>query len=79
MTVNRRQFLKLGASATLVSAFGGLGISLAPSVARADATVQQIGEWMSGLWDGAAAPNAAPNAAQNAAQNAARGGAHVQA
>src|SRR5256885_4513837 len=52
---------------------------LSPSVARADATVQQIGEWMSGLWDGAAAPNAAPNAAQNAAQNAARGGAHVQA
>ena len=40
---------------------------LSPSVARADATVQQIGEWMSGLWDGAAA------------QNAARGGAHVQA
>jgi simple sugar transport system ATP-binding protein len=40
---------------------------LSPSVARADATVQQIGEWMSGLWDGA---TPAP---------AARGGAHVQA
>ncbi|WP_288898808.1 ABC transporter ATP-binding protein [uncultured Delftia sp.] len=44
---------------------------LSPSVARADATVQQIGEWMSGLWDGAAAPNAAPSAT--------KGGAHVQA
>lgn len=29
---------------------------LSPSVQRADATVQQIGEWMSGLWDGAAVP-----------------------
>ena len=38
---------------------------LSPSVARADASVQQIGEWMSGLWDGAAA---APS-----------GGVHVQA
>ena len=28
---------------------------LSPSVARADATVQQIGEWMSGLWDAPAA------------------------
>ncbi|MFD2756705.1 ABC transporter ATP-binding protein [Comamonas terrae] len=28
---------------------------LSPSVARADATVQQIGEWMSGLWDGTGA------------------------
>ena len=28
---------------------------LSPSVARADATVPQIGEWMSGLWTGAAA------------------------
>lgn len=28
---------------------------LSPSVERADASVQQIGEWMSGLWDGAAA------------------------
>ncbi len=36
MTVNRRQFLKLSAGATLASAFGGLGISLAPSVARAE-------------------------------------------
>ncbi|MES2972747.1 MAG: ABC transporter ATP-binding protein [Pseudomonadota bacterium] len=27
---------------------------LSPSVARAQATVAQIGEWMSGLWDGAA-------------------------
>ena len=24
---------------------------LSPSVARADATVQQVGEWMSGLWN----------------------------
>ena len=38
---------------------------LSPSVARADATVQQIGEWMSGLWEGAAAPSTA------------KGGAHV--
>nr|GBO95133.1 formate dehydrogenase subunit alpha precursor [Nitratidesulfovibrio sp. HK-II] len=36
MTVNRRQFLKLSAGATLAGAFGGLGISLAPSVARAE-------------------------------------------
>lgn len=28
---------------------------LSPSVARADASVQQIGEWMSGLWEGAGA------------------------
>ena len=28
---------------------------LSPSVARADASVAQIGEWMSGLWDGAPA------------------------
>ena len=27
---------------------------LSPSIDRADASVQQIGEWMSGLWDGAA-------------------------
>ena len=26
---------------------------LSPSVERADATVQQIGEWMSGLWESA--------------------------
>ncbi|MEY2253466.1 ABC transporter ATP-binding protein [Comamonas sediminis] len=33
---------------------------LSPSVARADASVQLIGEWMSGLWDGrSAAPAAA--------------------
>ena len=29
---------------------------LSPSIARVEATVPQIGEWMSGLWDGAAAP-----------------------
>ena len=28
---------------------------LSPSVARADATVEQIGAWMSGLWDAPAA------------------------
>ena len=27
---------------------------LSPSVDRADATVERIGEWMSGLWDDAA-------------------------
>jgi simple sugar transport system ATP-binding protein len=26
---------------------------LSPSLDRADATVERIGEWMSGLWDGA--------------------------
>ena len=26
---------------------------LSPSLARAEATVERIGEWMSGLWDGA--------------------------
>jgi ABC-type uncharacterized transport system ATPase subunit len=31
---------------------------LSPSVARADATVPQIGEWMSGLWTGAATQEA---------------------
>lgn len=36
MTVNRRQFLKLGASATMAGAFAGLGIGLAPAVARAE-------------------------------------------
>jgi simple sugar transport system ATP-binding protein len=28
---------------------------LSPSVARAEATVERIGEWMSGLWPDAAA------------------------
>ena len=28
---------------------------LSPSLARADASVERIGEWMSGLWDSAAA------------------------
>ncbi|WP_353234962.1 ABC transporter ATP-binding protein [Diaphorobacter ruginosibacter] len=37
---------------------------LSPSIQREDATVQQIGEWMSGLWDGSPAK---------------AGGAHVQA
>ena len=32
---------------------------LSPSIDRAKATVTQIGEWMSGLWDGAAAHSAA--------------------
>jgi general nucleoside transport system ATP-binding protein len=27
---------------------------LSPSIDRADATVERIGEWMSGLWDDAA-------------------------
>ncbi len=31
---------------------------VSPSVAVADATVEQIGIWMSGLWDGTAAPGA---------------------
>ncbi|MDA7415298.1 ABC transporter ATP-binding protein [Xenophilus arseniciresistens] len=35
---------------------------LSPSIARAAATVAQIGEWMSGLWPGAAAPLAAEGA-----------------
>ena len=38
---------------------------LSPSVAAADATVEQIGAWMSGLWDAHAAP--------------AKEGSHVQA
>ena len=37
---------------------------LSPSVNRADATVQQIGEWMSGLWDGSSSA-----AAQGAAHD----------
>jgi ABC-type uncharacterized transport system ATPase subunit len=36
---------------------------LSPSIQRADATVAQIGEWMSGLWDGASAASAATNTA----------------
>ena len=44
---------------------------LSPSIPREDATVQLIGEWMSGLWDGGS------NA--NAANTAKAGGAHVQA
>lgn len=36
MTVSRRTFLKLSAGATLAGAFGGLGLTLAPSVARAE-------------------------------------------
>jgi ABC-type uncharacterized transport system ATPase subunit len=35
---------------------------LSPSVARADATVHRIGEWMSGLWDGAPAAGVAHHA-----------------
>ncbi len=35
MTVSRRNFLKLSAGAATVAAFGGLGVSLAPTVARA--------------------------------------------
>ena len=31
---------------------------LSPSIARADATVAQVGEWMSGLWPGASAAGA---------------------
>jgi hypothetical protein len=33
---------------------------LSPSVDRAAATVQQIGEWMSGLWDAAARAGRCP-------------------
>ena len=35
MSVSRRQFLKLSAGAAAVSAFGGLGLSLKPTEARA--------------------------------------------
>ena len=35
---------------------------LSPSVQRADATVQQIGEWMSGLWENTGAAQGAANA-----------------
>ena len=35
---------------------------LSPSVQRADATVQQIGEWMSGLWDNTGAAQGAAHA-----------------
>lgn len=35
MTVSRRQFLKLSAGAATATAFGGLGLSLKPTVARA--------------------------------------------
>ena len=41
---------------------------LSPSVARAQASVQQIGEWMSGLWEAAA---------QSLGQR--QGGGHAQA
>ena len=30
---------------------------LSPSLERAQASVERIGAWMSGLWDGAAAPD----------------------
>jgi simple sugar transport system ATP-binding protein len=35
---------------------------LSPPVARRDATIEQIGEWMSGLWEGAGAPTPAVRA-----------------
>ena len=35
---------------------------LSPSVQRADATVQQIGEWMSGLWENTGAAQGAAHA-----------------
>ena len=38
MTLTRRHFLKLTAGASVATAFGGLGISLAPAVARAEIT-----------------------------------------
>jgi simple sugar transport system ATP-binding protein len=31
---------------------------LSPPIARADATVEQIGQWMSGLWSDASTPDA---------------------
>jgi ABC-type uncharacterized transport system ATPase subunit len=37
---------------------------LSPSIARADASVGQIGEWMSGLWPGAVAPEPEPEPAE---------------
>jgi simple sugar transport system ATP-binding protein len=39
---------------------------MSPPVARTEASVGQIGEWMSGLWPGAVAPAEAP-AAESAA------------
>jgi simple sugar transport system ATP-binding protein len=36
---------------------------LSPSLARADASVERIGEWMSGLWDSAAAQQEVAHAA----------------
>ena len=39
---------------------------LSPSVAREDATVQLVGEWMSGLWDGPAASKAQGEGVQHA-------------
>ncbi len=36
MAVSRRSFLKLSAGATIASAFGGMGVSLAPVEARAE-------------------------------------------
>ena len=46
---------------------------LSPPLPRAEATVERIGEWMSGLWDAAPATQAATATATAA------GGAHVQA
>lgn len=42
---------------------------LSPSLATADATVEQLGEWMSGLWDHHGGQHGVP----------AQGGGHVQA
>ena len=45
---------------------------LSPSVPVAEATVERIGAWMSGLWDEAAAGGPAPEAAETRAQSRTR-------
>ena len=47
---------------------------LSPSVARADATVPQIGEWMSGLWGGSPSPQHSPQRGEGANSERAEGG-----
>ena len=49
---------------------------LSPSVPVAQATVEQVGIWMSGLWDGAAGPS---DPAAQAAMNNGQEAQHVQA
>lgn len=53
---------------------------VSPSIPVAEATIERIGEWMSGLWDKAAqAPPAAAAAASAAAAAATQGAGHAQA